>query len=176
MIDIFIPGMPKPLPRPRFRNVPASKDGNRPAFIMTYNPPGEWNEWKAKVEAAIRRALLTVPGKDLFRDEDVIQAELVFVMKHTSSAIDPVYHGIKPDLDNLVKLVMDAATDAKVFYDDSRVARIVCEKRYPKDKKEETGVYLTLRRGPGQVELTSVVAAARAQPGSAPDESGLDSH
>lgn len=175
MIDIFIAGLPKPLPRPRFRNVPASKDGTRPAFIMTYNPPGEWNEWKAAIELAIRKALLNVPGKDLFRDEDVVHAELVFVMKHTPAAIDPNFHAIKPDLDNLVKLVMDAATEAKVFYDDARVAKIVAEKRYPTSKTEVPGVYLKLRKAPGQGEMLSVVAASRTRPAVSGD-TGLDSH
>jgi Holliday junction resolvase RusA-like endonuclease len=153
MIDIFIAGLPKPLPRPRFRIVPAKDD--RPSFVMTYMADGAWKVWKEHVAAELRKALQLVPGKLLLQPDDCVVAELDFVMKLTDAAVSELHHGIMPDLDNLVKLVMDAATEAKVYYDDSRVSEIRARKRYPQGK-ESPGVRVRLRKAPGQNELPLV--------------------
>lgn len=133
--------------------MPASKDGSRPSFIMFYNPPGEWEEWKNQVSAAIRKAMGPLKIKDMLKPDDPVRAELIFVMTKTSARIDDVHHGIKPDLDNLVKLVMDAATESKVFHDDSRVSIINTCKRYPLTKDEPIGVHITIEKAPGQSDL-----------------------
>lgn len=40
---------------------------------------------------------------------------------------------VRPDLDKLVRAVLDAATDSGVIEDDARVVGIMAEKRYPED-------------------------------------------
>lgn len=159
MIRLFVEGQARPLPRPRHRMVPAAKDGTRPSFIMTYNPPGDWCEWKNLISARIRQAAAAAPARLLLKSEDPVRVELVFIMKDTAAAIDDVHHGIKPDLDNLIKLVMDAATEAKVFYDDSRVSMITARKRYPANKQEVPGVHIAIDRAPGQPDLLAAPAS-----------------
>jgi crossover junction endodeoxyribonuclease RusA len=40
------------------------------------------------------------------------------------------HHTVKPDLDKLVRAILDAGTDAKVWHDDAQVVRLTASKRY----------------------------------------------
>lgn len=142
---------------------------------MTYNPPGDWLEWKNLVSAKLRQEMNRIPAKACLKDGDAVRAELVFVLKKTDSAIDDYYHGIKPDLDNLVKLIMDAATEAKVFYDDSRVGSIIATKRYPLSKTEKLGVYIKIGKTPGQAELLAAPAVS-SEAAAAKQDQQMDRH
>jgi len=42
----------------------------------------------------------------------------------------PEWHTVKPDLDKLVRAVLDGLTDAQIFHDDAQVASVVATKRY----------------------------------------------
>lgn len=53
----------------------------------------------------------------------------------------PSYVTAKPDIDKLARAILDALTDAAVLRDDSRVARLVTEKRYA---DQATGARITI--------------------------------
>lgn len=55
----------------------------------------------------------------------------------------PTSHTSKPDLDKLVRAVLDAVTDAKVWVDDAHVVRVVASKEYA--EMDEIGVHISLR-------------------------------
>ncbi len=64
----------------------------------------------------------------------------------SSPAIPEQEHGQKPDLDNLVKLVMDALTSTRMlWYDDAQVSRMSAVKEWVGDGNDE-GVSIVARR------------------------------
>lgn len=129
LVKFFVEGEPIAQPRPKF-----SRAGG---FIRAYTPDkfvGPWKKlimWRAWQER--------IAGREL--DGPVLLA-LVFVMPRpaghfgtgknagTLKASAPSFHTIKPDGDNLVKAVMDALTEARVWRDDSQVFEQTAHKRY----------------------------------------------
>jgi len=49
---------------------------------------------------------------------------------------DRILKTTKPDIDNYIKLVLDACNDAKVWHDDSQVVEILAQKWYCADYQE----------------------------------------
>ena len=60
--------------------------------------------------------------------------------KHLLKDNVPEYHKSKPDLDNLVKMLLDVIGKNRMIVDDSQVCRIQAEKIY--DEKPRTEVYI----------------------------------
>lgn len=124
MIVIKIPEKPIPLKRPR-----ACRQGN---FIKVYDS-------QSKEKGRIKRHIfefysgnpLTIP----------ISINIEFGMpipKSTSKAKkllmskNEIYHTVKPDIDNLVKLILDCLNGI-VFHDDAQVIEITARKKYSLD-------------------------------------------
>lgn len=129
LFSVFIPGIPKGQPRGR-----AFVTGGKPR-IWT---PGTAEEWKSQIAYAVK-AYLPV---SLYTE--AVSLNLVFYMPRpkghygTGRNSDklkpsaPVYHRIKPDLDNLVKAVLDALKQAGLYRDDSQITEGKFSKRYAK--------------------------------------------
>ena len=49
----------------------------------------------------------------------------------------PKHHAVKPDLDNLIKFLLDVLQDAKFIDNDSRICEILAKKCYGKDPRTE---------------------------------------
>ncbi len=84
-------------------------------------------------------------------------------------ATAPTYVQAKPDADKLARAILDALTDAAVLRDDSRVARLVVEKRYADGP---TGARITVTPLAG-VTNVSPAAGSPAAAGEAPTSEGL---
>jgi Holliday junction resolvase RusA-like endonuclease len=119
MYHLFVNGIPKAQPRPRM----ASNN-------HVYNPPAA-DAWKAEVKAAFlqcRRDTITA----------AVRLRVNFFMSRPKSmkagTIENVPHVKKPDLDNLLKAVMDAMTEARVWKDDALVYETEAKKWYARDK------------------------------------------
>jgi len=113
--DLFIDGIPKAQPRPRM-----TKKGH------VYTPDSA-KEWKQIVVAECllhRQPLILQP----------VKLTVCFYLPVPKSAKikDGFYypHTAKPDADNLLKAVMDAMTEANVWYDDALVYSSCAEKWY----------------------------------------------
>ena len=111
----FVSGTPKAQPRPRM-----TANGH------VYNPDSA-KAWKEKIEAAFiacRKETITEP----------VCLEVCFYLPMPNdikkSADGCARHARKPDLDNLLKAVMDALTSAGVWKDDSLVFKIEAQKWY----------------------------------------------
>ena len=57
-------------------------------------------------------------------------------------------HTVKPDLDKLVRALLDAGTDAGVWHDDAQVVRLTASKRYvgTDGDKNLSGVFVRVRK------------------------------
>lgn len=82
----------------------------------------------------------------------------------------PKYVQAKPDIDKLARAILDALTDADILRDDSRVARLVVEKRYADGP---TGARITITPLEVGVLDVSLAAVSPAPAGETPTTEGL---
>lgn len=64
-----------------------------------------------------------------------IQADVLFVISKPKKPKDKNYHVVRPDLDNLLKLVLDALNGI-LWNDDSQIVQICASKRYVNDNEK----------------------------------------
>lgn len=114
-LSFYVEGEPKPQPRPRVTI--------RGGYARAYNPPSA-DGWKTRVRFAAHAEMLENewPIKTNGRFELAVFFNLP--PKKTKRAKGPP----KFDLDNGVKAIMDALTDAGVWADDNCVVRLRVEK------------------------------------------------
>jgi crossover junction endodeoxyribonuclease RusA len=99
------------------------------------------NTWREDVKLAALRALEEAAEWDA--DYPAVTANIAFILPrpkahfrtgkfaHLLRDAAPVLHGVKPDLDKLIRSTGDALTAAGVYVDDSRLAHVNATKRYP---------------------------------------------
>jgi crossover junction endodeoxyribonuclease RusA len=134
-IDFYVPGTPQPLKRHRM-----TRRGR------VYDPSAEdKREWMKVAQSFCP----TVPLSG------ALKVNLEFIMPRPKSHFGtgkndgklkpsaPVYHLHTPDLDNLVKFVLDAM-NGKFYADDAQIVSIECNKIFSNDKDESgTIVYIS---------------------------------
>jgi len=122
--------------------------------------------WRDDVKGAALRALDVTPGWDR-EMYPVVMMHVTFTLlrpkshyrqgKETSHMLrdgaPQHYHGVKPDLDKLLRAVCDALTSAGVYQDDSRVAQVWATKAYPSVRGLPPG---TLDRPGCRIHLSGV--------------------
>lgn len=113
---------PMPSPRPRFRRVGRN--------VQTYMP-ASYIHHKAFIAQQMPRLLLTGRLKVTITFGLPMPARLSKVNKE---ALSGTYHSKKPDIDNLVKTVLDAA-NKHLWIDDGQIVSMVTEKRYVQEPK-----------------------------------------
>ena len=136
MNTIFIHGLPVAQPR--------TKATSRGKFAGVYTPKTA-DVWKACIIQAIR-------ADEWVISEGPLDLTATFMLPRPKSHYRangdlkksaPIMHTKKPDLDNLIKAVMDAMTQAGVWRDDSEVSTIRSSKRYA-SAPNKTGVRIIL--------------------------------
>lgn len=127
-INVFVAGTPKPQPRPR-------RAGNRKGVYT----PDTAKDWKMAILAAMVGQNHMVDGP--------VRCKLTFLMprpKRLYRKKDDMFeipHTTKPDIDNLMKAVYDAMTQAGVWKDDSVVYMSESRKCYHA-KDGQPGVWI----------------------------------
>ena len=119
-LAVVIGGTPRPLPRPRFVN-------GRVVSIIGAKTKTWRRACEAELSAAVERAKRAGDwpvGGDQGTPIGVSMDFMFASKKQTGWKVSV------PDIDNLVKLVMDAATNVGVFADDRQVVRIVAQKSW----------------------------------------------
>lgn len=131
-ISFFAYGIPKAQPRPR-----AFARWGR---ASVYNPKTA-DEWKADVRLAGSKVRPSYPIAE------PIMVSMLFFMPRPKKIIDKdlvgnqIWHQSKPDIDNLIKAVLDAMVDDDWFVDDSIVVSVLATKRYSTNRSPSiTGV------------------------------------
>lgn len=114
MILLTVKGTPRPQPRPRFvrGRVVSTADANA-------------RRWKASVEAAARQAV-----KDHGQLSGPLSVSLGFEMPTQDKKRHGLPHTMRPDSDNLAKLVLDALMSAGLIGDDSAVSLLTVRKTW----------------------------------------------
>lgn len=129
----FVPGRPRPQPRPRFANGHA------------YTPDTA-KDWKAAVVAAYVKS---VGVNEPTKLPVALRLEFYFQLPKSKLAAYgrgelSGYHSQRPDLDNLEKAVMDALTDAGAWADDCQVVSKKSVKVWAEPNAEEgCGISIT---------------------------------
>ena len=133
MFQLTIPGNPIPQKRPKF--------SSRGKFVQVYNP--------GKKDQDVIKILL----KQIWEHEpisDPVELDITFYMpipkgtskiKYKEMVSDQINHVKKPDVDNLLKTVLDCMNDI-VFEDDRQVHKITANKRYGETPRTEIKVTL----------------------------------
>lgn len=132
----FISGIPKAQPRPRA----FARNGK----AHVYNPATA-EGWKSCV------ALCAKPHAPCEPTAEPVALEIDFLLPRpkahyfASGEVKPTapdFHPKKPDLDNLIKAVMDAMTELGFWVDDSQVVSILASKRYATKGNEGAVVFI----------------------------------
>ena len=124
-IDFFVAGTPKAQPR--------VKAFVRGGHAGVYTPDGA-ESWK---QAVRRETVANAPESAVAHP---VRVSMDFFLSRPKAhykrdgsvkANSPVWHCKKPDLDNLIKAVVDAITDTqRVWMDDSQICQISATKSY----------------------------------------------
>ena len=119
----FIPGMPLAQGRPRF--------ARKGKFVVAYDP----KESRAYKKYAAGVIQLVMREKSQRPFTETVQVDLLFIFPRPKGkkyqAQD--FKVSKPDLDNLIKMSLDAGTVAGLWQDDNIIAKLSAEKRYTDD-------------------------------------------
>jgi Holliday junction resolvase RusA-like endonuclease len=136
--SVFVHGIPKAQPRPRM-----TRTGH------TYNPDTA-KAWKEAIQAVF----LPIRKEPI---DDAVYIIVYFYMprpKGMKKQDATAPHTKKPDIDNLLKAVMDALTDIKIWRDDSLVYFIQAHKWYAGDMP---GAHISISTGFNQQEAGEFV-------------------
>ena len=124
-LDFIITGTPKPQSRPKFFR-------NRAGYMGTYSPKTDW--FNIVYSEILKQKEEFYKGIKL---KGEIEIHINFFMPIPSSLsnkkkkqLELNYHTKKPDIDNLIKAVLDAINYTNLWEDDSHIWKIVSEKRY----------------------------------------------
>lgn len=96
--------------------------------------------WRQQIKSAAESAMLDARWTTV---DEPCRVHISFLMSRPVSA-KREWHTVKPDLDKLVRAVLDGLTDAGIWRDDSRVIALSASKAYAKDTP---GVVVTVTRG-----------------------------
>lgn len=128
-------GKPVACPRPR-----ATRQYKQGARI--YMPRDYINH---KKDAAIHlKYQMNIQNLDVI--EDPVKVEIVFVYPRPKAlkGDDKIVKATKPDIDNCIKTVFDALTDAGIWKDDNLVVSVTASKYYaPSGHKGQTEITIT---------------------------------
>ena len=114
VILLTVKGTPRPQPRPRFV---------RGRVVSTADPNAR--RWKASVEAVARQA-----AKEHGQQSGPLSVSLGFEMPTADKKRHGLPHTMRPDSDNLAKLVLDAMMSAGLIGDDSAVSCLIVRKTW----------------------------------------------
>src|SRR5262245_37813289 len=154
-LTFHVPG--RPIPQGSVRAMIVKRGGrNIPTVMNTAgNPP--LAAWRMKVTANARQALEN-QGWTPVEDGGAVGIKIVFLLdrpKHHFGTgrnatlvkdSSPEYPAGKPDIDKLVRAILDALTDAGVWADDSQVCYVLASKTWTNDINRREGATITLGR------------------------------
>jgi Holliday junction resolvase RusA-like endonuclease len=118
MIDLVIHGKPVGKARPRF-----SRRGNK---VVTFTPR-ETQIYEQNIKSLAQVAML---GKNMLEGPVKVTIKAYFSHKKKTG-----WHVSRPDLDNVVKAILDGLNGV-VFADDASVAQLVASKEYGDERVE----------------------------------------
>lgn len=113
MIDLIIYGKPMGKGRPRFGK---AKNGNMVAYT-----PFKTRKYEQEIKSLFQIAMF---GKEMLEGPVKVTITAFFSSKKKTG-----WHTSRPDLDNIIKAILDSMNEI-ILKDDSAVAHIVASKKY----------------------------------------------
>lgn len=98
-------------------------------------------DWRTTVTA---RAVEAARADEWDTVDGPVEVEVYFRLPRPKSRPDDVWHAVRPDVDKLVRAVLDALSSARLWRDDSQVAYLRVWKRY-ETTGDPTGASIALR-------------------------------
>ena len=138
-VTVWVPGVPKPQPRPR-----AFARGGR---ARVYDP-GTAEGWKSAVATALRAHIPETPVTD------AVDVRVTFYLPRPKGHLGtgrnaavlrpsaPRRPTPRPDLDNLAKAVLDALGELGFWRDDAQVCRLDAAKEYTADRAPGASIWI----------------------------------
>ncbi len=123
-LSFFIPLTPMGSERPRF--------ARRGKFTTAYTAPKSL-AWKSAAVESIRRQGFVGWGH---KKGEPLEVAIVAVFQRPKTSKKGLYHIVKPDADNIEKLVWDSLVEAGVMVDDCHIAVCSAKKRYQHEDEE----------------------------------------
>ena len=128
MIQAFVPGIPQPQGSKN-----AYVRGNRAVLVEANKKLPAWRQAVTeKLEAA------NVSCQPL---QGAVDAQIIFFMPRPKS-VTRLLPTVKPDVDKLIRAILDCGTKAGIYNDDSQVIEIVAHKLYA-DAEQPVGALIT---------------------------------
>jgi Holliday junction resolvase RusA-like endonuclease len=128
MLQVFVPGIPQPQGSKN-----AYVRGNR-AVLVEANK--KLPAWRQSVQDQLEAANVSCEPM-----QGAIDAEIIFFIPRPKS-VTRLLPTVKPDLDKLIRGILDAGTKAGIYNDDSQVIEIVAHKFYS-DAEQPAGALIT---------------------------------
>ena len=129
-LSFWVPGIPQPQGSTR-----AFKRG---AKIVTTSANKNLRPWRHMVTLVAQSAMRESPFQAGLGTAASVEVRVAFAFPRPKShhgkrgilPSAPTHHVVRPDLDKLIRAVLDGLTEAAVFGDDSQVVSIVADKVY----------------------------------------------
>lgn len=136
IFELFVPGVARPKGSMR-----AFKHGDQ---VVLTSDNTKLKGWAKDIRY---HAINEARDRDWQPYGGAVEMELTFMLPKPQRPKSKDYHLTKPDLDKLIRGVLDPLTGV-VFVDDARVTRLVAEKFYEGDDHlaSECGVRITVRK------------------------------
>ena len=106
---------------------------------------GKGKDWRQRLHAAGK----TLRQRAGFTYEGPVRVDAVFIMPRPKAAGKRLFPHVRPDLDKLSRMLLDALTVAKVWTDDSLVVELRVRKIYPDAKHADPGVIVRVQLADG---------------------------
>lgn len=143
-IKFFVKGIPKALPRQKYRLI-KTKTGKQ--FISSYTPLKNVQTW---YDLFIEEAKKYIPKITI---DGPVKLECVIIFPRPKSHYnkkgelksEEKYHCVRPDFDNVMKLICDVLTNLRYYTDDSQIADATIKKIYA-DSNECCGVEIKIKK------------------------------
>ena len=138
-IEFYARGLPVPEGSTKSFYIPPKKGSAGKGHVVTTHANPKMDKWRQDIKAAaVHRNDEVFEGDRFYRPKnkkhrgDGVRVVCTFYMHKPKNATDDSYPSTIPDIDKLIRAVLDALTDV-LWDDDSQVLEIMIRKKYQKD-------------------------------------------
>jgi crossover junction endodeoxyribonuclease RusA len=128
MIQTFVPGIPQPQGSKN-----AYVRGNRAVLVEANKKLPAWRQIVTEKLEAANVSCAPLQG--------AVDAQIIFFMPRPKS-VTRLLPTVKPDIDKMIRAILDCGTKAGIYNDDSQVIEIVAHKLYA-DAEQPAGALIT---------------------------------
>lgn len=129
MLQVFVPGIPEPQGSKQ-----AFIRGNRAVLVEANKKLPAWRKQVTEKLEAANASCEPLSG--------AVDVQIVFFLPRPKT-VKRLFPSVKPDIDKLVRAILDCGTRAGIYNDDSQVVEVVAHKFYA-DEEQPAGALITV--------------------------------